>query len=221
MRKVLYHLASITFLLLLSTAPSLAAPVCDEQPTDDILVAKLVSIREKMHKTDKPLFFMRVDVQHSIMTVYRLDEEVGEDFSLERMRTYSVGTPRSKKYPKGLGIITAIERFPIWAPTPETVTQFKKRGIELEKFRNAQGKIIIPAGHHLNYMGPVKMKIKFLEKQADPRFDRDVYRIHGTLKKDERRLGTRCSGGCIRTKNDDLIELDDKIKGGFIVVEYV
>ena len=102
-----------------------------------------------------------------------------------------------------------------------TTAYFKKRGIDFEKFRNNKGRIIIPPGHIFNYMGSIKMRIKFLEKQASSKLDRDVYRIHGTLKEDDPKLGTRCSSGCTRVQNDELLQFDKLMSGGFIIVEYV
>ena len=227
MQKVLCYLMAIIMLFLFEASANAQSPtlsnmeISAEQESDSSLIPQLLSIRERMHKTDKPLFFLRIDVINAKMTVYSLIPEGIASYSLEEISTHLVGSPKSKKYPRGFGVITSIQRSPIWAPTPETVKLFKKRGINLEKFRNAKGKIIIPAGHKLNYMGPVKMNIDFLEKQASAKLERDVYRIHGTLQKDEKKLGTRCSGGCIRTQNKELLRLDELMKGGFIVVEYV
>lgn len=228
MQKVLYYLASIAFLLFMAIDANVQAqPIPDkkdyaeEERGDTLLIAQLLSIREKMNKAAKPLFFLHIDVVQATMTVYHLIEEDTGNYFLEEVSTHLVGTPKFKRYPKGFGIITSTERSPFWAPTPGTVMEFKKRGINLEKFRNEQGKIIIPPGHALNYMGPVKMRIRFLEKQAFPKLNRDVYRIHGTLKKDEAKLGTRCSGGCIRTQNEELLRLDELMKGGFIITKYI
>lgn len=229
MKKVLRYLATIVLCSLLATTGvhaeatnSSENELLEKQANDTTSIMKLISIREQSNQAGKPLFFMEIDVMHSSMTVYRLVENASEEtFSLEEISTHRVGTPKPAKYPKGFGIITAIEKDPIWAPTDGTIEQFKKRGTDLEKFRNAQGKVIIPAGDPLNYMGPLKMRIKFLEKQASAKLQRDIYRIHGTLKKDEAKLGTRCSGGCIRTKNTELLELSKKMKGGFIVIRYV
>lgn len=205
------------------TVAALSENALIKQQAEDLAVIEhLIAIREESKQEEKTLFFMEIDVVQSNMRVYRLVEDTDEEtFSLEEISTHRVGTPKSAKYPKGFGIITSVEKDPIWAPTDGTIEQFKKRGTDLEKFRNAQGKVIIPAGNPLNYMGPLKMRIKFLEKQASAELERDIYRIHGTLKKDEPKLGTRCSGGCIRTKNAELLELDKKMKGGFIVIKYV
>ncbi len=228
MKKINFFLTVAMFLLFgaistnAKTMEVSDAELSARQTTNDPeLVGQLLAIREQLHKENKPLFFMQIDVSNSVMTTYKLTDEEDGTFSLEEISTNIVGTPKSKKYPRGFGFITAVEKNPVWAPTPATVKQFKKHGMDLEKFRNDQGKIIIPAGNVLNYMGPLKMRIKFLEKQAYPELNRDVYRIHGTLKKDERKLGTRCSAGCIRTKNNELLELNEEMKGGFIVVEYI
>jgi hypothetical protein len=228
MRKIFCFLAIAVVFLLVSTNAQAEPRVIprddmshEEEVADEALINKLLSIRESMRKTDKPLFYMYVDVVNSTMIVYRLIQESGEGYSLEEMSTHLIGSPKSKKYPKGFGFIYSVEKFPIWAPTSDQVKLFKERGTDFEKFRNAQGKVIIPPSHPLNYMGPVKMKIKFFEKQVIAKLDRDVYRIHGTLKKDEKKLGTRCSGGCIRTRNEEIIELDKQTHGGFIIVNFV
>lgn len=230
MHRVLCYCFMSTILLLLGAADINAEPrILFDSNTDlsirrnnnSPLVAQLLSIQEEMHQTNKLLFFLRIDVIQSTMTAYQLTEDSINNYSLEELSTCLVGTPKSKKYPKGFGVITSIERSPRWAPTPETVRLFKRRGINLEKFRNAKGKIIIPSGHPLNYMGSLKMNIRFLEKQASLKLERNVYRIHGTLKKDEEKLGTRCSGGCIRTQNEELIALDKMMKGGLIIIKYI
>lgn len=230
MKKVLFSLITGSILLLMAIPANTRTSVACEsdaqnKQTDDFvnsaLIDKLLSIQVQLKKSDEQIFYLHIDVVKSTMTVFRLVQEDDLTFSLEEMSSHFVGTPKSRIYPKGFGYIYARERNPIWAPTKETVRLFKKRGVNLEKFRNKQGKIIIPAGDRLNYMGPIKMRVKFLEKQTDAKLIRDVYRIHGTLKKDERKLGTRCSGGCIRTQNEELIKLNEKTKGGLIIVQYV
>lgn len=46
-------------------------------------------------------------------------------------------------------------------------------------------------------------------------FDRYIY-IHGTS--DEQRIGKPVSAGCVRMRNDDVIELFDRVEVGDVVL---
>lgn len=67
----------------------------------------------------------------------------------------------------------------------------KEKGINLPN--------IVPFGHKLNYMDAAKINLSHkVEGQ-------EVYRIHGTLS--ENTIGTNESSGCIRMKNEEIVEL--------------
>jgi lipoprotein-anchoring transpeptidase ErfK/SrfK len=108
------------------------------------------------------------------------------------LKTYKVSTAKKDiKKPLGEGNVTSIALNPIWYPTEDTIESFKKRGIELPS--------VVPGGHKLNYMGSAKIN---LTHRVD---GKDTFRIHGTL--DEKTIGSYESSGCIRMKNDEVIQL--------------
>lgn len=114
-----------------------------------------------------------------------------------RLKEYIVSTgKRSILKPTGTGNITAISFSPTWYPTPTTLKNFKAKGINLPH--------AIPPGHKYNFMGPAKIHLSHQVK------GRDVYRIHGTLS--ESTIGTNESGGCIRMKNKEVLELANILK---------
>ena len=108
------------------------------------------------------------------------------------LKTYKVSTAKKDiKKPLGEGNVTSIALNPIWYPTEDTIQSFKKRGIELPT--------IVPGGHKLNYMGSAKIN---LTHRVD---GKDTFRIHGTLS--EKTIGSYESAGCIRMKNEEVIQL--------------
>lgn len=108
------------------------------------------------------------------------------------IKSYKVSTAKNNiKKPLGIGNITAISFEPTWYPTQKTVTAFKQKGINLPA--------IVPFGDKLNYMGAAKINLTHRVN------GKEVYRIHGTL--DESTIGTNESSGCIRMKNNEVIEL--------------
>ncbi|MBP7742037.1 MAG: L,D-transpeptidase family protein [Aliarcobacter sp.] len=116
---------------------------------------------------------------------------------LINIKTYIVSTAKeTSKKPLGLGSITAISLKPQWYPTENTLKSFRQKGINLPS--------VVPFGHKLNYMGAAKIN---LTHKVD---GREVYRIHGTLNEDT--IGTNESSGCIRMKNDEVIELASLLK---------
>jgi L,D-transpeptidase YbiS len=58
------------------------------------------------------------------------------------------------------------------------------------------------------------LRLEGLESCNDNTFDRYIY-FHGT--NDEQRIGRRGSHGCIRLRNDDMIELYDLVSEGIDV----
>ena len=117
----------------------------------------------------------------------------GRGKKLEKvLKTYKVSTAKKDiKKPLGEGNVTSIALNPIWYPTEDTIQSFKKRGIELPA--------IVPGGHKLNYMGSAKIN---LTHRVD---GKDTFRIHGTLS--EKTIGSYESAGCIRMKNEEVIQL--------------
>jgi L,D-transpeptidase YcfS len=88
-------------------------------------------------------------------------------------------------------MITAISFSPTWYPTPKTLSYFKSKGIDLPS--------AVPAGSKYNYMGSAKISLSHRVN------GQEIYRIHGTIH--EESIGTSESGGCIRMKNKEVLEL--------------
>ena len=114
------------------------------------------------------------------------------DNKIRTIQTYIVSTGKKDiKKPTGEGNVTSITLKPFWYPTQDTIDTFKKRGIDLPK--------IVPPGHKYNYMGSAKINLTHIVD------GKNTFRIHGTL--DETTIGTNESSGCIRMKNNEVIQL--------------
>jgi L,D-transpeptidase YcfS len=128
-----------------------------------------------------------VNSKNNTMTVTGKGKKI-----VKLLKTYKVSTAKKDiKKPLGLGNVTSIALNPIWYPTQDTVDSFKKKGIDLP--------LVVPGGHKLNYMGSAKIN---LTHRVD---GKDTYRIHGTLS--EKTIGSYESAGCIRMKNDEVVQL--------------
>jgi L,D-transpeptidase YcfS len=115
-----------------------------------------------------------------------------ENKKLTNIKSYKVSTARTNiKKPLGIGDITAISLEPIWYPTQKTLKAFRQKGINLPS--------AVPYGHRLNYMGAAKINLSHRVN------GNEVYRIHGTI--NEETIGTYESSGCIRMKNNEVVEL--------------
>lgn len=109
------------------------------------------------------------------------------------LKKYKVSTAK-KDMPKPLGEggITSISLHPHWYPTQETIKNFKKA-------KNITLPAVVPYGNPYNYMGEAKIN---LTHEVN---GKNVFRIHGTL--NESSIGKSESGGCIRMKNSEVLEL--------------
>lgn len=108
------------------------------------------------------------------------------------LKTYKVSTgKKSITIPQGIGSISKISLNPIWYPTESTKRSFKKKGINLPN--------VVPPGHKFNYMGAAKINLTHTVN------GKNTYRIHGTL--NEKTLGRNESAGCIRMKNNEVVQL--------------
>ena len=108
------------------------------------------------------------------------------------IKSYKVSTAKTNiKKPLGVGNITAISLEPSWYPTQKILRAFRQKGINLPS--------TVPFGHKLNYMGSAKINLSHRVN------GNEVYRIHGTLNEDT--IGTNESSGCIRMKNNEVVEL--------------
>ena len=130
---------------------------------------------------------IRVDSKTNIMELFAKDGK-----NEEKIKSYIVSTGKdSIKKPLGVGRISQISLNPVWYPTADTKKSFAKKGIVLPN--------IVPPNHKYNYMGMAKLN---LTHSVD---GNTTYRIHGTL--NEKTLGSNESAGCIRMRNNDVVEL--------------
>jgi len=140
---------------------------------------------------EQSAYFIEISIAKCRMYVYKKQPGGTRSF----FREYSVATVKrgEKKYPLGLGHITGVELDPYWQPTERTKKFFlESHGIELPD--------IIPPGDKLNFMGSFKACLSY-----DVPDRGKVYRIHGN--NDESKIGKRATGGCIRMKNKEGLEL--------------
>ena len=130
---------------------------------------------------------IRVDSKTNIM---ELSAKNGQNE--EKIKSYIVSTGKNSiKKPFGVGRISQISLNPVWYPTQDTKKSFAKKGIILPN--------VVPPNHKYNYMGMAKLN---LTHSVD---GNTTYRIHGTL--NEKTLGSNESAGCIRMRNNDVVEL--------------
>ena len=130
---------------------------------------------------------IKVDSKTNIMELFAKDGE-----NEEKIKSYIVSTGKdSIKKPLGVGRISQISLNPVWYPTQDTKKSFAKKGIILPN--------VVPPNHKYNYMGMAKLN---LTHSVD---GNTTYRIHGTL--NEKTLGSNESAGCIRMRNNDVVEL--------------
>ena len=130
---------------------------------------------------------IKVDSKTNIMELFAKNGE-----NKEKIKSYIVSTGKdSIKKPLGVGRISQISLNPVWYPTADTKKSFAKKGIILPN--------VVPPNHKYNYMGMAKLN---LTHSVD---GNTTYRIHGTL--NEKTLGSNESAGCIRMRNNDVVEL--------------
>ena len=130
---------------------------------------------------------IKVDSKTNVMELFAKNGE-----NEEKIKSYIVSTGKdSIKKPLGVGRISQISLNPVWYPTTDTKKSFAKKGIVLPN--------IVPPNHKYNYMGMAKLN---LTHSVD---GNTTYRIHGTL--NEKTLGSNESAGCIRMRNNDVVEL--------------
>lgn len=159
------------------------------------VTSKNVSSNNKTIKENKSInklenfdtIIVEVDSKRNIMHLKGKDKKQETN-----LRSYKVSTARDDILkPLGVGSITAISLQPKWYPTQNTLKAFKRKGINLPS--------VVPYGHKLNYMGAAKINLTHRVR------GQDVYRIHGTLNEDT--IGSNESSGCIRMKNDEVLQL--------------
>ena len=141
--------------------------------------------RKNLNNYDE--LIIKVDSKTNIMELFAKNGE-----NEEKIKSYIVSTGKdSIKKPLGVGRISQISLNPVWYPTADTKKSFAKKGIILPN--------VVPPNHKYNYMGMAKLN---LTHSVD---GNTTYRIHGTL--NEKTLGSNESAGCIRMRNNDVVEL--------------
>ena len=166
-----------------------------EKPEVPVKVEKIEKAKIKKEDNSNPLsnvakyeeILIEVDSINNYMSVKaKIDNQIKD------IKTYRVSTGKDNiKKPFGLGKVSKISLNPVWYPTQDTINSFKKRGIFLPS--------VVPPGNKYNYMGAAKIN---LTHEVD---GKSTYRIHGTL--NENTIGTNESAGCIRMKNNDVVQL--------------
>ena len=151
-------------------------------------VSKSNSQKEKIKNLNSyDELIIKVNSKTNIMELFAKNGE-----NEEKIKSYIVSTGKdSIKKPLGVGRISQISLNPVWYPTQDTKKSFAKKGIILPN--------VVPPNHKYNYMGMAKLN---LTHSVD---GNTTYRIHGTL--NEKTLGSNESAGCIRMRNNDVVEL--------------
>lgn len=169
-----------------------------------LFILTTVSFCTASQAENKPdnLYYVEISISRCRLYLYQVSEEE----KLVIVKEYPVGTVKKgiREYPKGRGIVTKIELNPWWYPTKKTIKEFAKRGIILPES--------VPPGHPLNFMGSFKIHLSHSVPGKGA-----IYRIHGSRKQDENKIGQRVSGGCVRMYNSDGEEMIKLISVGTVV----
>lgn len=113
-----------------------------------------------------------------------------------KARRYGVGVGREGFTWSGVKKITRRAEWPGWTPPKEMIARQKKKGIDLPAYM--PGGPDNPLGARALYLGST------------------LYRIHGTTQ--PWTIGTNVSSGCIRMRNEDVIDLYTRVKVGTKVI---
>lgn len=147
----------------------------------------------------QPHPYLKISMSQCRLWLYEKDGE-----KLKLVQEYDVGTVKCgiKRYPLGLGYITKIDFAPVWYPPAYTRWYFAaKKGIHLPT--------VVPFGHKLNYMGAFRISLSHNVPGKG-----QIYRIHGVRSGEENLVGQRVSGGCIRMRNEEGLQLVHKVSVG-------
>lgn len=159
-------------------------------------VKKVVEVKEV--KKENPSNFLSDVAQYEQLLIEvdsvtnRMSLKAKIDNEFKEIKTFRVSTGKDNiEKPFGVGKVSKISLNPIWYPTADTIKSFRKRGINLPP-------VVLP-GDKYNYMGAAKIN---LTHEVD---GKNTFRIHGTL--NEKTIGTNESAGCIRMKNNEVVQL--------------
>lgn len=143
------------------------------------------------------IYLLEVKLEDRVLILYKNQSEI---------KRYPVAVPKSNFYSlPQKGKIIKIVYDPWWYPTTKTRRYFfEKKGKFLPE--------AIPPNSPLNAMGKVKLIILFENNLKAP------VRIHGT--NDPSSIGKRVTRGCIRLRNEDILELG-KIIEKYLPIEII
>ena len=159
----------------------------EEKPKKEIVEVVMNNSEDEPTILNYEELIIEVNPNTNLMTV---NAKINNE--LKEIKEYVVSTAKKDvKRPFGEGKISKISLNPIWYPTQDTLKSFRKRGINLPS--------VVPPGHKYNYMGAAKIN---LTHEVN---GKSTFRIHGTL--NEKTIGTNESAGCIRMKNDEVVQL--------------
>jgi len=147
--------------------------------------------------------YIEIVVEECILNLYELSPEK----NLTLIKTYPVASfkPGLPEYPIGMGYATKVEFDPFWYPTDFSVEYMNDKLVRAGKQPAYRKGEAIRPGDPRNAMGKFKIHLS----HSTPTKGR-VFRIHGT--NDPSSIGKRVSGGCTRMKNEEGLELAEKVK---------
>lgn len=133
---------------------------------------------------DTPEAFIEVSIPERTVRVLLPDGTV---------RQFPVAVPRKTPGRSVYGIVTRVEHWPSWRPTPATRRAYFQQNKEvLPEY--------LPPGHPKNAMGEWKFVLQFTTKGVNA-----PIRLHGTNRPEQ--IGMQISRGCIRMHNADAGEV--------------
>ena len=177
-----------------------AQPTARQHGTDNVQTAALPSAPREVQPSLDPKFLPQTvayDGPHKPGTIV-IDTRVHMLFLVEEggmARRYGVGTGKPGFEWAGSHKITRKAEWPDWRPPAEMIAREKKKGRILPA--HMKGGIENPLGARALYLGST------------------LYRIHGTNQ--PWTIGQPVSSGCIRMRNEDVIDLYERVKVGTTV----
>lgn len=144
---------------------------------------------------EKKIHYIRVNLTDIKLVLFENEKQIA---------VYDIAAPKRNWYQLPLeGQLKEIITRPNWYPTVATRKHyFVKKGVELPEF--------VGYGDPRNAMGAAKLIIQFNGDRVA------TIRIHGT--NDPASIGKRISRGCIRMRNEDILDLIEKIKNSKTMV---
>lgn len=161
-----------------------------------ILFFSFVFASEKTAAQDYQ-YLIRVSIDQRTLFLHKTDNET------KILTSFPVAVPKENYYPLPMhGMAESIEIDPYWYPLEQSRALYlRDHGEELPN--------ILPPGDPRNAMGKAKININWETTQTP-------FKIHGT--NNPASIGKKATGGCIRLKNENILELAKMLKGAKIKV---